>query len=35
LVKDKLYEASPPTEEELEVLHTLDPEKRYTSARGE
>ena len=35
LVKDKLYEASPPTEEELKILHTLDPEKRYTSVTGE
>ena len=35
MVRDDLYEASPPTPEELEVLHMLDPEKRYTSARGE
>lgn len=35
LVKDDLYEASPPKEEELQILRTLDPEKRYTSAKGE
>ena len=35
MVKDNLYEASAPTEEELRVLHILDPERRYTTARGE
>lgn len=35
LVKDNLYKASPPTEVELEILRTLDPDKKYTSARGE
>ena len=35
MAKDNLYEASPPTEEELRVLHILDPERRYTTARGE
>jgi glutaconate CoA-transferase subunit B len=35
MVEDNLYEASPPTEEELTILHILDPEGRYTSPRGE
>ncbi|MFQ5684000.1 MAG: CoA-transferase subunit beta, partial [Candidatus Binatia bacterium] len=35
MVKDDLYKAPPPTEEELKILRTLDPEKRYTSPRGE
>jgi len=35
MVRDDLYEARPPSGEELEILHMLDPEKRYTSAKGE
>jgi len=35
MVKDDLYEAAAPTEEELSILRTLDPEKRYTSPRGD
>ena len=35
MVKNDLYEASPPTEEELRILHVLDPERRYTTPRGE
>lgn len=35
MVKDKLYAAPPPTEEELSILHLLDPEQRYTTPRGE
>ena len=35
MVKDDLYEAEAPTEEELRILRTLDPEKRYTSPRSE
>lgn len=34
-VKEDLYEASPPTEQELKILHLLDPERRYTTPRGE
>ena len=33
LVKDDLYEAKPPTAEELEILHTLDPNAWYTSPK--
>jgi glutaconate CoA-transferase subunit B len=35
MVKDDLYEAAAPTEEELSILRTLDPEKRYTTPRGD
>ncbi|MBI2359019.1 MAG: 3-oxoadipate--succinyl-CoA transferase subunit B [Deltaproteobacteria bacterium] len=35
MVKAELYEASPPTEQELSILHVLDPERRYTTPRGE
>lgn len=35
LVREALYEAAPPTEEELTILHTLDPDQRYTSPRGD
>lgn len=35
MVRDDLFEASPPTEEELLILRSLDPEKRYTSAKEE
>jgi glutaconate CoA-transferase subunit B len=35
MVKDNLYEASPPTEEEIRILRMLDPDRRYTTSRGE
>lgn len=35
LVKKDLYEAAQPTAEELKILHTLDPEQRYTSPKGD
>ncbi|MDP6558694.1 MAG: CoA-transferase [Candidatus Binatia bacterium] len=35
MVREKLYQASPPTEEELMTLRALDPEQRYTSPRGD
>lgn len=34
MIKKDLGEATPPTEEELRILHILDPEKRYTTPHG-
>ncbi len=34
LVKERLFEASPPTQEELAILRRLDPEQRYTTPKG-
>jgi glutaconate CoA-transferase subunit B len=35
MIKRDLGQCTPPTEEELKILHILDPDKRYTSSRGE
>ena len=35
MIKKDLGESTPPTDEELRILHILDPEKRYTTPRGE
>lgn len=35
MIKKDLGQCTAPTEEELRILHILDPDKRYTSPRGE
>ena len=35
MIKKNLGQCTAPTEEELRILHILDPEKRYTTPRGE
>ncbi len=35
MIKKDLGQCTPPTEEELRILHILDPDKRYTTPRGE